>query len=414
MARSRGKRVSTGEGVRVAGKAANGAGSIYAVAEGGYKATYIDPFTGKRRTVSGRTKGEAESRRAEKLTELAELAESHRHGPLGADPTVGALVAWWVDNVAAVAVRPSTLHTYRKDCARITEHLGAVRLADLDAEGVRGFLAAMAEQGLGPATIHNARTRLRQIAKQGIAAGYLDRDPTAGVASPKVQAEQRKTRRVLTPAETQALVGSLDGSHPLDGAVALLFTSGVRVNEVLGLAWSDLDLDAGTATIRRGCTYTGGGVGARLDATKTTATGGVHHLAPSVVALLRKRKAQQAAERLAAGPAWETVTYEGVAVELVFTTLTGALMVRQPVTTHIHRRLEQIGMDPTGVGTHTGRRSAITALFVAGLPLDDVARHVGHTDPSTTARYVQDLGSRPADTARVAARLLDPAANDQG
>jgi integrase len=85
------------------------------------------------------------------------------------------------------------------------------------------------------------------------------------------------------------------------------------------------------------------------------------------------------------------------------------MMLRQNVTTAVRRACDRAGIDPTGVATHTGRRSVATALFVAGVPLDDVARHVGHVDPSTTARYVQDLGSRPADTARRAAELLDPA-----
>ncbi len=38
----------------------------------------------------------------------------------------------------------------------------------------------------------------------------------------------------------------------------------------------------------------------------------------------------------------------------------------------------------------------------------DIARHVGHSDTSTTAEYVKRLGNRPVDTARRAAELLDP------
>ncbi len=51
----------------------------------------------------------------------------------------------------------------------------------------------------------------------------------------------------------------------------------------------------------------------------------------------------------------------------------------------------------------------ITALYAdGGLDLADVARHVGHSNPSTTAAYVKSLGQRPAATARRAAELLDP------
>lgn len=101
----------------------------------------------------------------------------------------------------------------------------------------------------------------------------------------------------------RGLLGVLDGRNSLDAAVAILFTSGLRVSEVLGLAWSDLDLDAGTATVRRASTYTGGGVGQRLDAPKTERTAGIVYLAPVAVGLLRVRQAAQAVDRLAAGSA---------------------------------------------------------------------------------------------------------------
>lgn len=402
-----GKRRTMADGtVEVAGKNANGAGSVYRVGDG-YKASFTDPTTGKRRTVSGRTKGEAEARRTERL---AELAAATPVGRLGASPTVVDLCGWWLDNVAAVTVRPSTLHTYKKDVQRITDTIGTLQVAELDVEAVRTFLATLRRQGLAASTTRNARTRLRQIAEQAVELGYIPNNPVPRVPAPTATAEERKARRVLTADETRLLVGSLTGQHPLDAAVALLFTSGLRVSEVLGLAWSDIDFDTGTATIRRGSTYTGGGVGARLDSPKTEGTAGVHHLAPSVLALLRARRVQQAEERLAAGPVWERTTYEGQELDLIFTTASGRPVVRQDVGNTIRRVCERVGIDPTGVGTHTGRRSVVTTLFTAGVPIDDVARHVGHASPSTTARYVQDLGTRPADTARRAAELLDPTA----
>ncbi|MCB0978943.1 MAG: tyrosine-type recombinase/integrase, partial [Acidimicrobiales bacterium] len=341
---------------------------------------------------------------------IAERTAQTAEGRLGNSPKIGDLAAWWLSNVAAVEVRPATLHTYKKDASRIVEHLGDELVADLDVEMVRRFLAVLASDGLAASTRRKARARLRQIGDHAVELGYLASNPVPRVPAPKATAEERTARRTLTPEETRRLLAALDGSRSLDAAVAILFTSGLRVSEVLGLAWADLNLDAGTATVRRGCTYTGGGVGTRLDHPKTKGTSATYHLAPSAVALLRQRRRAQAAERLAAGPAWETITYEGQPLDVVFTTRTGALMPRQDVTNTIRRACESAGIDPAGIGTHTGRRSVITSLYVAGLPIDDVARHVGHASPTTTSGYVQDLGTRPADTARRAAELLDPAA----
>ena len=194
----------------------------------------------------------------------------------------------------------------------------------------------------------------------------------------------------------------------LGAAITFLFSQGWRVSEVLGLAWEDLDLDAGTARVCRGASYTPS-TGTVLGTTKTVGAEGTHHLAPVAIAQLRARRATQAAERLAAGAAWRTQTYDGQPVSLVFTTATGGLVNRQAVTKAIARAAEVAGLDPAGLATHAGRRTVITALYAdGGVDLADVARHVGHSATATTAGYVRNLGTRPVDTARRAAQLLDP------
>ena len=146
-----------------------------------------------------------------------------------------------------------------------------------------------------------------------------------------------------------------------------------------------------------------------LGSTKTSGAEGVHYLAPVSVAHLRKRRAQQQTERAAMGADWQIHTYDGDAVSMVFTTVRGGLANRQAVTKEIRRAALTAGLYPDGLASHSGRRTVVTALYAdGGLDLADVARHVGHSDPSTTAEYVRSLGHRPSNTAAQAARLLDP------
>ncbi len=134
---------------------------------------------------------------------------------------------------------------------------------------------------------------------------------------------------------------------------------------------------------------------------------GVHKLTAGTVEALRRRRAAQAAERLAAGPVWSTVTYEGRPVELCFTTLDGAVLHRQVIALAVSRCAVAAGLDPTGLGTHGGRRTVVTALYGAeGVDLGDIARHVGHSDTRTTAGYVGSLGARPERTAAAVADLF--------
>ena len=101
-------------------------------------------------------------------------------------------------------------------------------------------------------------------------------------------------------------------------------------------------------------------------------------------------------------------TFEARRVNLVFTTLAGGVVNRQAVSKILKQAAAAVGLDPTLVSTHTGRRSVVTALYAQeGIDLADVARHVGHQSPATTAGYVRDLGKRPQRVAEAAARLMD-------
>jgi hypothetical protein len=117
--------------------------------------------------------------------------------------------------------------------------------------------------------------------------------------------------------------------------------------QVLGLAWEDLDLEDGTAKVRRASVYVDGR-GQQLGPPKTEGARGEHWLMPTVVALLAERREMQAQEREAA-PVWDTATYDG----------------------------------------------------------EYLARFVGHANPSTTAGYVRRVGQRPEAVAKRAAAVLD-------
>ena len=210
----------------------------------------------------------------------------------------------------------------------------------------------------------------------------------------------------LEPDQTRALLDAV-GEHPLAAAVALLFLQGWRVSEVLGLAWEDVDLRAGTARVRRASAYVDGR-GQQLGPTKTDSARGEHWLMPTVVNLLIRRREIQAGERVAALH-WQTQTYEGEEINLVFTTPSGGLVLRQTIAKLVKGAAKSTGID-ADLGTHAGRRTVVTTLFVDGdEALEDIARFVGHAKPSTTAGYVKRLGRRPEAVAKRAAAVLDRA-----
>ena len=355
--------------------------------------------------VRGRTREETLRRRDEALAEA--LATAAAPTPAGSAlsraTTVSEFARWWLRNVAANRVRASSLGKYDDRVERITARLGDIELGALRAEQVAtwqtGLLGTLSAQ-----TVTATRSTLRSIIEEAVNLELIATNPVSKVRPPRVA---RPQRRALTAGQGRALV-SAAASERLGAAVALLFVQGWRVSEVLGLAWGDLDLDAGVAEVRRACSYADG-IGMVLGPPKTEGAIGRHHLTPVLVELLRRRRQAQLEDRLRVGRAWERHTYEGHAIELVFTTATGGLLLRQTVAKAVSAAAERAGIDATGLGTHAGRSTAITALYAEeGLDLADIARHVGHANPTTTAGYVRHLGRRPITTAQAASRLLDP------
>jgi site-specific recombinase XerD len=109
---------------------------------------------------------------------------------------------------------------------------------------------------------------------------------------------------------------------------------------------------------------------------------------PTVVALLSRPQELQDQER-AAAPMWKTITTGASDGTWCFINPTGGLVLRQAVAKVVKQSAKTAGItaDP---GTHTGRRTVVTTLFVDGdEALEDIARSVGHARPATTAGYVK-------------------------
>lgn len=90
-----------------------------------------------------------------------------------------------------------------------------------------------------------------------------------------------------------------------------------------------------------------------------------------------------------------------------FTTEDAGIVARQHVDKLTRTKASALGIDTTGLGTHVGRRTVVTAMSEDGVPLDDIARHVGHRSSTTTAGYVRSHRERDRATAKRAASILD-------
>jgi integrase len=196
------------------------------------------------------------------------------------------LLTVWFPEVEATR-RPGTIRSYR--CA-VREHiipiLGDVRLGDLGREEIRALHQSLADTPPMAKLCHAVLSSAMTHAVRDL--GLLARNPCTLVRPPKVTP---KETRHLDPAQARRMLRQVRGDR-LEPAVILGLAGGLRIGEVCGLTWSDVDLEAATILVRQswwGPTKSGKPRTVTLPAV----------LAPT----LRKWKLTQAKEMLALGVA---------------------------------------------------------------------------------------------------------------
>jgi integrase len=175
--------------------------------------------------------------------------------------------------------------------------------------------------------------------------------------------------------------------HRFEALFLTALGTGLRQGELLGLRWSDVDLDAGTLTVRHTLArYT-----AVLADPKTEKSRRVLRLPLPVTVALKRLKVRQDGER-AAARRWTAAGY-------VFTNRTGGPLDSRHVTETFQAVLSKAGIRRQRF--HDLRHAFATLQLEAGAELFDVSRALGHADIGTTANvyahFTEAMADRMAD-----------------
>ncbi|MCX9192002.1 site-specific integrase [Carbonactinospora thermoautotrophica] len=288
----------------------NGAGSIYLRKDGRYEAAaYVTTTTGERKRVRvyGKTWDEAHE-------ELVKLLGNERQGIPVPDKSwkVGEYLDYWLEHVARPGVRRTTYAKYESFVRLdLKPGLGKKRLDKLTPADVTTFLAQRRRAGDSEHQLQAMHSILRNALQHAVRMDLVHRNAAELVKAPR---PGRRKFRPWTVKEALAFLASAR-DHSLFAAFLMILMLGLRKGEVLGLAWEDLDLDAGILDLGWQLQRDENRQLVRV-AVKTDDSEQVMPLPQVVVWALGRRKAMQAADRLAAGERWHDTG-------LVFTTRYG-------------------------------------------------------------------------------------------
>src|SRR5262249_7351022 len=204
-----------------------------------------DPVTGERRRRWHSFKG---TKRQAQVECARLIAEQQSGGAI--DPnkiSLGQFLDRFQTDWVANHVSPHSGERYGYVLNHVRQHLGVRPLQKLRPADLAAFYATLAREGLAPRTIRLIHTVLHRALGQAKIWGAI-RDNPADLAKPPKMPDQETS--MLQPDQAAALLERLRG-NPLYLLVSLALGTGMRRNEMLGLRWQDVDLDAGRLTIEQ-------------------------------------------------------------------------------------------------------------------------------------------------------------------
>lgn len=346
---------------------------------------------GRRHSIYAKTRDEAK----EKLRAALTAADAGIR-PTSNRLTVAAWLEEWLATSVATRCRPSTAHSYSSIVRlHLTPEIGRIPLAKLTPEDISRLLArCSARNDLSPTTVRYVRTILRVALGRAVKSGHVTRNVAALVDPP---ARAHLERQPLSAGQARAFLAATarDRLGPL---YAVAIGTGARQGELLGLRWSDVDLEAGTLAIRHTLS-----IGTReLAEPKTDRARRTLRLGTELGLAFHEQRRRQLEERIAAGRRW-------IDRDFVFASPIGTPLDASNVVHGLQAALAAAGLPRQRF--HDLRHAFATLMIESGEELGVVSKILGHSSLATTADVYAHL--TPASSQRVADRMdaiLRPAA----
>ena len=278
---------------------------------------------------------------------------------------------------------PLTLKSYREDLRQLHEFLvsaGCHSPGNASSVILRRFAGGLHAAGYAATSVARKLASTRSFYSFGQREGWVRTNPAKPLRSPK---RARKLPNFLTGAEISRLlavpVPGANGGCRDRAILEVMYSAGVRVQELVNLNQSDLDIRSGTLRVR------GKGRRERLGVIGT-------HAQQALREWLAVRPQLAGQARLARMPAQTAA----VGLEPVFTNRFGNRLSVRGVARLLEKHLATAGLSRRA-SPHTLRHSFATHLLDAGADIRSVQELLGHKSLVTTQIYTHVTTTRLLD-----------------
>ena len=304
---------------------------------------------------------------------------------------------WLDDAEAAGEIRPYTLRNYEVAAGHCSRALGHIQLSALRPVHVQGWVTDLLREGYRGSTVRLWLQTVSRALNHAVDLELIPNNPARRIKAPRNDSPERRTLSVVQARRFMA--HAEDAGDPHAPLWMLLVCTGLRLGEITGLRWSDLDLTTGILTLRVQLVWLPHGGGARLAPVKTVkGNRWLPLLPPARRALITHRRVQEA-RKASAGGNW--LDEWG----LVFTRNDGRPLQHGHIRTQFKAAIAAAGLP--ALTPHDMRHTAGTLMHEAGIDLKVISAWLGHASITITADRYTHMGAAPLeDAARRFTQLL--------
>ena len=260
----------------------------------------------------------------------------------------------------------NTVQSYRRDLMQMITYLEEKEIreaAKVTKTSLHGYILHMEEQGKAATTISRMMAAIKAFFNYECMQARIRRNPAESLHAPKVE---KKAPVILSVDQVSALLAQPSGQTPKEirdkAMLALLYATGIRVSELIGIQMEDINMNIGFLVCRDG------------ERERTIPFG---------------RSAKVALEEYLEHARNELLRGKGS--DYFFVNCTGGAMSRQGFWKIIKYYGEKAGIEED-ITPHTLRHSFAAHLIARGADMRAVQTIFGHSDMATTQMYAAYRG----------------------
>ncbi len=325
---------------------------------------------------------------------------------ISSDITVNAFRNRWFNTFKVPKIKATSVYPMTRRYERtFGERIGKRKLNSITYFDIQEAINGMMSDGIGVTTIKDALGSLRECFESAKNNGLIAINPCFDIILP--EKTDSKQRRFLTVDEQKKFLETAETEYawyyPM---LKVMLLTGMRISEVGGLCWSDVDYENDIIHIRRALysQYEYGERHLRFTTTKTINSVRDIPMMADCKKMLKLQKKNQDRIKKEFGKRYRSEYEEGLS-DLVFTSSMGSAATRYNVAPIINKIVQSINLredyesvqenrEPVymkPVSPHALRRSFCTRCFEAGMNIKVVQKIMGHNNYATTANIYTEV-----------------------